>query len=78
MSEKMTTIHLAGLSQGAGFMDYGEKTAAEMIATYRRNAESDLAKAQAILAAADDDFQIKVVRGVHVQHHIRTIQEGKF
>lgn len=76
MSEKMTVIDLPG-QFGCGLMDYGDLPAEKMIADVRKMAADWRAKADAIEGAGDDDFRIRVVRGVHVQHPIRTLQEGR-
>lgn len=76
MSEKMTVIRLPS-GKSAGFMDYGEQDAATMIAAYRGLALRQREEADEILAAADSDFRIEVVRGKIVEHPIRTLQEGR-
>ena len=73
MSDKMTVVQLPGVS-GAGFQNYGERTVPEMIETLRRYARADLERAEKILAAKDEDFQVEVVRGVIVGHHIKWLQ----
>lgn len=77
MSEKYTTIHLPGLPSGAGWMEHGDVPAGELIASYRRNAQRDLEHAQAILAAADEDFRIETAYGVYVQKKRHIIQPGR-
>jgi hypothetical protein len=76
VSERMTTIRLPSGKDG-GFMDYGDKPADEMVAAYRQIAADMKERAEEILAAADSDFRIEVVRGVHVQHPVRLIQKGR-
>lgn len=73
MSERRTTIELGTVG---GMSDYGRKTPAEMIATYRRYAEAQLAEAQAVLAAPDDAFRVYTHTGVHCVRHIEVLQEG--
>ena len=75
MSEKLTRIGLPGQHAWSGLMDWGERD--DMIAQARRYAAHLRAQAEMIEAAADDDFRIDVVRGSHVQHHVRDIQPGK-
>lgn len=77
MSEKMTQIGLRGPGHGAGLANWGDLPLEEMIRQYRAKARRDLLIAEAILAASDEDFHIRVVRGPSVQHHIKTLQEGK-
>lgn len=77
MSEKLTTIHIPGTPNGWGLMDWGEKTVPEMIALYRSYAVEWRKRVEAIEACADGDFAIAIIRGVHVQHPIRTLQEGR-
>ena len=67
MSEKMTSITLPGTQ---GFMDWGYKGRAEMIATYRKIAESEKAEAELVIAAADDDFIVERHTGIHRRHNI--------
>lgn len=76
MTEKLTQIHLPG-SLASGQADWGEKTVAEMIAQYRANAATWLKDAQDVLAAADADFRVTVVRGSIVQHPVKTLQQGR-
>ena len=73
MSERMTTIELGKVG---GFRRHGRQTPAEMIATYRRYAEAQLAEAQAVLAAPDDAFRVYTHTGVHCVRHIEVLQEG--
>lgn len=76
MSEKMTSINLPG-GLGAGWQDWGEHSADEMIAQYRQHAERMKAEAEEVLAASDEDFQVRLVRGPIVQHLIRELQPGR-
>lgn len=72
MSEKMTRIRLRH-AKGVGFLDWGEHSFAEMVATIRRSAEREMEKAQAILDAEDGDFEVTIVRGPIVQHFVREV-----
>ena len=76
MSEKMTRITLPNSNPTCGYMDWDERDAAYMIGEIRAHAAYLREQAEQIEAAADSDFQIDVVRGPHVQHHIRTIQQS--
>lgn len=74
MSDIMTTVTLPGEGSGNGRADYGRKTRAEMISQIRDGAAHELGVAQRILAAHDDEFIVKIVRGVHVQHFIEELK----
>lgn len=76
MSEKMTRILLRG-SRSSGLMEWGELSAEQMIAQYRDYAAHLRKQAEDIEAAADFDFAIDIVRGPHVQRHVRTVQQGR-
>lgn len=76
MSERLTSIRLL-THRFAGWAEWGRKTPAEMIAAIRSHAQHQLAEAQAVLAAADEDFYIDTYRGVHVQRDREVLQEGK-
>lgn len=74
MSDRITTISLPGTG---GWMEYGRRTPEEMIAACRSHARQELAEAQAVLAAGDEDFRITTAVGVHVQRNREVLQEGK-
>lgn len=76
MSERMTSIHLPNLPYHAGRAEWGRVPAAEMIAIIRRSAERDKEVAEAILAAADEDFHIETYLGVNVKRNREVIQDG--
>jgi hypothetical protein len=76
MSEKLTRLRLPGQKIFPGIMDWGEKTAEQMICIARRHAARLRAEAEAIESAADSAFQIDVVRGSAVQHHVREVQSA--
>ena len=67
MAEQMTSIRLAGLS---GWMNYGRKTRAEMIARYREIAYRNKIEAEAILIAADKDFVVEQHTGKCVRRNV--------
>jgi hypothetical protein len=75
MSEKMTVIRAPGVF-GGGFQNYGERTAEEMIRDLRKMHHHDLERAQKVLAMEDHEFEIEVVRGSIVGHHIKWIQHS--
>lgn len=78
MSERMTGIELRGnKAAGPGLAEWGRKTPTEMIERYRQYARHQLAEAQAILSATDDDFRVETYTGVHVQRNREVLQEGK-
>jgi len=76
MSTTMTRITLPG-SEYQGFMDRGVKSAREMIRTIRDMAEHDRRHAEEVLAADDTEFQVDIVRGVHVERFVRTVQVSR-
>jgi hypothetical protein len=73
MSEILTYIGLRSLRSGHGIGEWGRKTRAEMIALYRHHAELDKAAAERILAASDDEFRVRVVRGVRVRQLVEEL-----
>lgn len=76
MADRMTSIRLPG-SKHVGLADWGRKTPEEMIRMLRTHAEHQKSVAEAILAAADDDFLIETYTGVYVQRNRKTIQPGR-
>lgn len=62
---------------GQAGAEWGRKTPAEMIERYRQYARHQLAEAQAVLAATDEDFRVETYTGVHVQRNREVLQEGK-
>lgn len=77
MSEKMTRIKAPGQKSFTGLQDWGVKSAAEMVQMARSYADRLRAEAAAIDATPDEGFQIDVVRGPWVQHHVKTVQQAK-
>mgnify|MGYP006350049633 CR=1 FL=1 len=78
MSERMTRIELRGnKAAGPGLAEWGRKTPAEMIERYRQYARHQLAEAEAVLAATDEEFRVETYTGVHVQRNREVIQDGK-
>lgn len=75
MTEKLTRIRVPDAKAHVGLMDWGECD--DMIAQIRRHADWLREQVAAIDACADSDFEIVVVRGSVVQHHVRTIQAGR-
>ena len=76
MSEKMTRLRLPGSTDFVGLMEWGECTSEQMISMARDYAKSLRCEAEVIEEAADEDFQIDLVRGVHVQHHVKNLQQS--
>jgi hypothetical protein len=75
MSEKMTRIRVAGAkNSNCGFMEWGEKTRPEMVKELRSYADYLREAVAAIDATSDADFEIDIVRGSIVQHHIRRVE----
>lgn len=77
MSEKRTVIYLPGQRGFPGIGDWGEKTVEEMVLQVRAYAAHLRKCAEVIEQAADGDFLIEVVRGVHVPKRIQLLQEGR-
>lgn len=77
MSEKRTRLGLPGQKQFPGISLWGEKSVAEMIEAAREHADWLRLQAAEIDLAADEQFQIEVVRGVHVPTVLRVLQEAK-
>jgi len=74
MTEKLTRIVLG---KGPGILEWGEVDPKEMIARLRKHATSMRKEAEAIEGASDEDFQIDIVRGSVVQHHVKTLQNAR-
>lgn len=77
MTKKRTIIDLPGQREFPGIGNWGEKTAEEMISEVRKYAAHLRKQAEAIDQAADGDFLIEVVRGVHVPKRVKLLQEGR-
>lgn len=77
MSSKLTVIELRGQQAWPGCMDWGTKTAAEMIVTARAHSAHLRKQADIIDAAADSDFRVRVVLGSIANRLVSTIQEGE-
>lgn len=77
MSATMTNISLPHQRHWSGLQDWGVLTAEQMIEFARDYAAHLRAQADAIDAAADEDFEVKVVKGRIVQHFVRFVQEAK-
>jgi hypothetical protein len=67
VSERMTDISAGDGTPG--YMDYGRKSRAEMIAAYRRVYEHQRAEAERALAVPDDELVVTTFLGVHVQRN---------
>lgn len=76
MSEKMTRLKLPGAKAFSGIMDYGELEAADIIRQARAYADHLANQVNEIRRAADNQFQIDIVRGSAVQHHVRSVQDA--
>ena len=73
MSEKLTRISLPG--RRVGLLEWGEVSPEEMIRKLRSYGEGLRAEAEKIAAASDLEFKVEIVRGSHVQRHVKTLQE---
>lgn len=74
MADRMTEINLPGA--WVGIAEHGRVDPEQMIAQARRQAARDLAAAQAVLDAADEDFRITTYVGVHAQRKLEVLQPG--
>ena len=70
MSEILTSCHLKGVG---GLDEWGRLTRAEIIELTREMARHDKAKAEKILAAADEDFECKIIRGPHARRLVQRL-----
>lgn len=77
MSEKMTRIRLPGQKFWSGFLEWGEKTPQEMIDRAVAQALFKRREADLVLEALNTDFEIDIVRGPIVQHHVKNLQKGR-
>ena len=73
MSEIMTVASLPGTP---GLMEYGRLTRAEIIYRTREMAKHEKIKAERILAASDDEFNVRIVRGKIVEHLVEKLLPG--
>ncbi len=64
MPDIITVAHARGVF-GGGLMEYGRLTRAEMIKRIREMAASEKEKWEKVLALPDEEFDVRVVRGVH-------------
>ena len=76
MSEILTRLFLPN-APGGGISDWGRKSVSEMIAAARKHGERLLAEGEAFCSAPDDAFQIDIVRGSIVEHHIMELQKAR-
>lgn len=76
MSEKVTRLNIPGQRDFPGWIEHSEQSAAYMIDRARKHADVLRAMAAAIDAASDADFQIDIVKGPYVQHHVRELQRS--
>jgi hypothetical protein len=75
MSDILTRLRLPN-SPSCGIMDWGRKSADEMIAAARKHGERLKAEGEALLNAPDEAFQIDIVRGSIVEHHVKELQKA--
>ena len=74
MTEKLTRISVG--KKGSGILQWGEVPVEEMITRFRNHAAALRREAEEIETAANEDFQIDVVRGSVVQRHVKTLQQA--
>ena len=72
-SDVMTVASTPGVF-GGGYMDYGRLSRAEIIRRTKELAKHEVNKWQSVLATADDDFDVRIVRGVHKQALIERLE----
>lgn len=72
----MTSVRLPGV-RGSGIADWGRRTPDEMIAQLRAYARNQKAVAEAILAAADCQFEVETHIGVMVRRKVEILQEAR-
>lgn len=76
MADILTEINLPGID-GSGIANWGERSPAEMVAYIRSHFQREKGIAEMVLAAADEDFRIGVVKGVHARRRVRLLQDGR-
>lgn len=76
MAEKLTRIQCPSLRWGLGLMEWGEETPAVMLEKLRKYHRSQLEESLQILALPDEAFDVDIVRGSIVQHHVRSLQKA--
>lgn len=72
MSDLFTIINLPGL-YGGGIAERKKLTRAAIIQLYRDHAARLKDEAEKILAASDDQFNCRIVRGIYVQHLVKQL-----
>lgn len=75
MSDKLTRIKVPGRLYSESWMEWGEKTAEEMIAAYRSYADHWREIVKAIDDTPDEGFYIDVIRGPAVQRLVKVLQD---
>ncbi len=76
MSEKLTRIRIPDQKAFSGLQNWGVHDAAAMVRQVRHYADYMREQVARIDAAKDEDFQIDVVRGAVVQHHVAEVQRS--
>lgn len=75
MRDRMTSIYLSG-HHASGLSLYGKKTVPEMVDALRKLATHQKAEAEAILAAAPDDFRVETFLGIYARAGLKVLQKG--
>ena len=70
VSDILTNCHLKGVG---GLDEWGRLTRAEIIEKTREMARHQKAEAEKLLAAADEDFECKVIRGPYARRLIEKL-----
>lgn len=75
MSERMTSVRLRSQAHGTGWAEWGRKSRPQMIAILRAKAERDKARAEAILAATDEEFIVETYLGPIAERNREEVTE---
>jgi hypothetical protein len=70
VSDILTSCHLKGVG---GLDEWGRLSRSEIIEKTRDMARHDKAQAEKILAARDEDFECKIIRGPHVRRLVEKL-----
>ena len=75
MSEILTRIMIPGC-HGSGLSEWGRKSVSEMVKSAREYGALLKKHGEELLNAKDSEFQIDIVRGSIVQHHVKELQRS--
>lgn len=74
MSDIYTTIQMPAFHPAIGYCCNGRKTRQEAIAEAKQHYQHELARIAVFLALPEDEFDVRVVRGYHVQHLVEELK----